>query len=100
MYSSHPEVDVTVAAKSEDDEVVIRVADNGSGIPPHERDVFEQREETKLRHSNGLGLWLVHWIVEDLGGRVKIEDRQPRGTIVRLCVPQPTDNHTRMNLDA
>lgn len=87
--SNPPVVRVTVAAESEDDEVVIRVADNGPGIPADERDVFAQKEETQLQHSSGIGLWLVHWIIEDLDGSVEIEDRQPRGTIVRLRVPRP-----------
>lgn len=88
--SDPPIVDVTVTGQAGDGEVVVRVADNGPGIPAHERDVFEQKEETPLQHSSGIGLWLVHWIIEDVNGTVEVEDRQSRGTTVRLCVPQPT----------
>jgi signal transduction histidine kinase len=83
-----PEVDVTVRTTSSDDEVQIRITDNGPGIPEQEREVFETFDETALQHSSGLGLWLVHWIVRDLNGTVEIETRQPRGTVVTLGIPQ------------
>ncbi|MFB6173165.1 MAG: sensor histidine kinase [Halobacteriales archaeon] len=81
-----PDVEVTVAKGG--DEVRVRVADNGPGIPEQERVVFERRTETELSHSSGLGLWLVHWIVEDSDGTVRVEDREPRGTVVTLCLPR------------
>ena len=84
-----PRVDVSVVSES-DDEVLIRVADDGPGIPEYEREIFERREETKLQHSSGLGLWLVHWIIEDMEGSVEIVQRQPRGTAVELRVPRAT----------
>ncbi|MFB6229417.1 MAG: GAF domain-containing protein [Halobacteriales archaeon] len=85
--SSPPEVDVTVDTEP-DDVVVVRIADNGPGIPEHEQDVFKQKDESQLRHSSGLGLWLVHWIIDDLNGVIEIEDRSPHGTVVELRVPQ------------
>lgn len=87
--NSSPRVEVTVSSDLDDDELLIRIADNGPGIPAYEREVLEQRDETKLQHSSGLGLWLVHWIIEDVDGTVDIEQRQPSGTVVRLRVPQP-----------
>lgn len=83
-----PKVTVTVSVAQNCNEVRIRIADNGPGIPASERDVFKQEQETKLQHSNGLGLWLVHWIIRDVNGDVSIEDRQPRGTAVTLSIPQ------------
>jgi signal transduction histidine kinase len=82
-----PLVDVSV--ESDGGERLIRIADNGPGIPAQERDVFAEHDETDLQHSSGLGLWLVHWIVEDVDGTVEIEDRQPRGTVVTLRFPPP-----------
>lgn len=90
-----PEIDLTVSREPDDGGVAIRVADNGPGIPANERHVFEQGDETQLQHSSGLGLWLVHWIINDLDGTVEIEDRQPRGTVVRLRLPHsPADDST------
>lgn len=85
--SALPVVEVTVTTEPDEGDVVVRVSDNGPGMPENEREVFRHNEESQLRHSNGLGLWLVRWIVEDLGGTVEIEDRDPRGTTVSLRVP-------------
>jgi signal transduction histidine kinase len=97
---------ITVGAeRAGDDEVAIKVADTGCGIlledVPH---VFEKfyrgrpavtspevspealpgyNEESGL----GLGLYLVHSIVEQLGGRIRVENRAPRGTVFSLYLP-------------
>jgi signal transduction histidine kinase len=48
--------------------VEVVVVDDGPGIPPDERAVLESGVETALRHGSGLGLWLVRWGVDALGG--------------------------------
>jgi K+-sensing histidine kinase KdpD len=88
--SHPPEISITVSADREERDAVIQVTDNGPGIPGYERRIFERKAETQLQHSSGTGLWLIHWIVEDVGGDVEIEDLEPRGTTVRLRIPQPT----------
>lgn len=85
-----PRINISVSSGPDSDEVLIRIADNGPGISEYEREIFEQREETELRHSSGLGLWLVHWIIDDIDGTVEIEQRRPRGTVVTLRVPRAT----------
>jgi len=42
---------------------MVRVGDNGSGIPEHERRTLAGADETPLRHGSGVGLWLVYWLV-------------------------------------
>ncbi len=65
--------------------VEARVADNGTGVPEHERAIItEDREISQLEHASGLGLWLVKWIVEGYGGRVRFEDSEWGGTTVVL----------------
>jgi signal transduction histidine kinase len=78
---------VRVDARVEGDEAIIEVVDNGPGIPAEERSVLRTREETPLRHSSGLGLWLVTWGVERLGGRVTIAESGESGTAIRLEIP-------------
>ena len=54
-------------------EVVVRIADDGPGIPDHQRELIEQNiEESGLAHGNGLGLWLSKWIVEAYGGELHL----------------------------
>jgi PAS domain S-box-containing protein len=65
----------------------ITVRDNGPGIPTNERRVLREGEESQLLHGNGLGLWLVNWIVTELGGTIDIDDADPRGSLVTITVP-------------
>ena len=76
-------VDVTL----DGDTAVVEVRDNGPGIPDEERAVLRDGEETPLKHSNGLGLWLVNWGVQTMGGSVTAESKAAQGTVVRVEVP-------------
>lgn len=87
---SIPAVDVHVTnSRTEDDELVISITDNGPGIPEEERELLqEEKEITQLRHASGLGLWLVNWVVTQSGGQLTFEENDPRGTVVKLRVPK------------
>ncbi|MFB6085008.1 MAG: PAS domain S-box protein [Halorientalis sp.] len=84
---SSPAVSLTVSVDQAADQVSIAVADTGPGIPEHERATLREGAETPLQHSNGLGLWLVRWVVTALGGKVTIDDNEPRGTVVTVTLP-------------
>lgn len=77
------QIDATVA----DDWVDVTVADDGPGIDPAEYDVLDRGTETPLRHGSGIGLWIVKWGVDHLGGRIDFDEREPRGTTVTVSVP-------------
>jgi two-component system, NtrC family, nitrogen regulation sensor histidine kinase NtrY len=66
---------------------LIRVADNGAGIPadllPR---VFEPRFSTTTSGS-GLGLAIVRRLVESWGGRVEVESEPGQGTTVSVRLP-------------
>lgn len=102
---------ITIGAHiAELDEVSITVADTGCGILPEDiPHVFEKfyrgrpvaiSTEASLEElpdyneasGVGLGLYLVHTIVEQLGGRIKIENATPRGTIFTIYLPVWVDN--------
>jgi two-component system OmpR family sensor kinase len=79
---------VTVEAAVTDDGVVVRVIDDGPGIPP------ERHEEVLAagqEGDGGLGLHLTRTVVEGYGGSVRIRDNEPRGTIVELRLPRADD---------
>lgn len=70
---------------------VIRVSDNGIGIDQqfHDR-VFEmfRRLHTRAAYpGTGIGLALCRRIVEDAGGTIWIEPREPAGTTVAFTLP-------------
>lgn len=84
--AADPSVEVSVTTTGgPEPRVRVRVADDGPGIPEHERMVLEAETETPLEHGSGLGLWIVHWIVVwRSGGSVEFEPNDPRGAIVTL----------------
>ena len=76
-------VDVSV----DDGWVELSVADDGPGIEESERNVLQRGMETPLEHGSGLGLWIVKWGVDQVGGSIAFADREPRGTVVTVSVP-------------
>lgn len=74
-------------------ELVWEVADNGIGIPDHEKGkVFDKfyrvgSEDTRTTKGTGLGLFIVRQLVEKHGGLLELMDNEPRGTKFRIHLP-------------
>jgi signal transduction histidine kinase len=81
-----PHVAVTVE-RTDTDCLQVTVADDGPGIPDHELRAIERGDETALEHGSGLGLWMIAWGVERLGGCYEVQDRDPTGTRFVVTVP-------------
>jgi signal transduction histidine kinase len=62
------------------------VTDTGPGIPDLEIEVLELAEETPVKHGQGLGMWLIKWGVDRLGGTIDIE-ASSAGTEVTIALP-------------
>jgi len=77
---------VTVRVEQSDEWVTVSVADDGPGLPEHERAVLDEGVETPLVHGSGLGLWVVYWIVTSHGGTV--ETSVEGGTTVTVSLPR------------
>ncbi|WP_042478514.1 sensor histidine kinase [Bacillus ndiopicus] len=77
-----------------DSSVVLRVVDNGQGIPkeqlPYVFNRFYRGEEARTSDTggSGLGLAIVQQIIEKHGGNVQIESEQMVGTIVSITLEQ------------
>ncbi|ELZ26165.1 integral membrane sensor signal transduction histidine kinase [Halogeometricum pallidum JCM 14848] len=84
-HEGTPSVAVVVGADG--DEATVAVADDGPGIPEHERSVLAEGEETALDHGSGIGLWVTKWLVGRSGGSVAFEENDPRGSVVTLRLP-------------
>lgn len=84
-------VEITVDGRT----TTLRLVDDCPAIPQTELDVFSARAETPLQHSNGVGLWLVIWVVESYGGRVEFEQTPDGGNVVSLSFRTATwlDRH-------
>jgi len=72
---------VAVSARVDDGRAVVTVADDGPGIPDAEKDAVLERGASE---GDGLGLYLVRTLVDRYGGAIRIEDNEPRGSVVVL----------------
>lgn len=90
---THPGGHVRVTMTVEDNDAVVRVEDNGIGIPadklPYIFDPFYRVKSHETLHiqGTGLGLSLVQAIVEGHGGRVTVESTHGVGSAFTLYLP-------------
>jgi len=91
--ADHPHVAVDLIPPERDaDRFTVRITDDGPGLPPVERQVLRTAEETQLRHSTGLGLWLTNWIVRGSSGRVDVDCTDGGTTVVIELPARPRAN--------
>ncbi|MGH7459081.1 MAG: PAS domain-containing hybrid sensor histidine kinase/response regulator [Longimicrobiaceae bacterium] len=81
---------LTVSTQVEGGEVALSVKDSGTGIPADHLDrIFDPFWTTKPPgEGTGLGLSLVHGIVVEHGGRIRVDSRPGRGTTFTVRFPQ------------
>ena len=87
---------IHLAVEQRGAEVVVEVADRGSGLPTGEEErIFEQFHRGANAASTagtGLGLSLVKSVVEAHGGRVEAANRPDGGSVFRLYFPAHTED--------
>ncbi|HTA94321.1 MAG TPA: ATP-binding protein, partial [Polyangiaceae bacterium] len=76
--------------------VVVEIRDSGHGIPEeHMARLFEPFFTTKdVGEGTGLGLFICHRIVSDLGGSIEVESSPGSGSVFRVILPssdQPSE---------
>jgi two-component system sensor histidine kinase TctE len=90
---------VTVALSHDDDMCVLRVEDNGPGIPAAERALVFERFYRILGagvEGSGLGLAIVKEIVDSSGGTIALTDpRHGSGLVVEVRLPRSTQDAAR-----
>jgi len=82
---------VGVCGSASGAEVVVRVWDDGDGVPdelvPHLFQPFARGTAARNVEGSGLGLTIVHGLVQAQGGRVWYEPRQPNGAQFVVSLP-------------
>ena len=79
---------LTLRTRSEDNKVMIDVADTGSGLTTEECERIFTPYYTSKQHGTGLGLGIVQSVVSDHGGRICVESPPGRGTTFVIELPR------------
>jgi PAS domain S-box-containing protein len=83
----------TIGSREAGEQVVLTVADTGTGIPPEVIDrIFDPFFTTKeVGTGTGLGLSLVHGIVTELGGAIDVASMPNVGSTFTIYLPRSGD---------
>ena len=80
---------LTLSSQQDNGFIVVQIRDTGQGIPPeYISKVFDPFFTTKQQgEGTGLGLNIVHRVVEQYGGNIKIESEPGEGTTFVISFP-------------
>ncbi|WP_435129417.1 PAS domain-containing protein [Halobaculum sp. D14] len=85
FHNDSDDVHIDVSVEERPETVVVRIADNGPGIPDdRKRDVFGRGEKGLESAGSGLGLYLADNLVETYGGSIWVVDNEPTGAV--FCI--------------
>lgn len=82
------QMNLAIEAGKQDDLLLIRVRDNGPGIPEHVREkIFNAFQGSTKAGGTGLGLSIAFELVKAHGGNLEVEATGPEGTTFLLTIP-------------
>lgn len=89
-YGEQEPVKVEISLREWEDRVLITVSDNGVGVPeeklPHIFEEFYRVDESRnKKEGNGLGLYIVKYLVEAMGGNVHAANKN--GLVISMDFP-------------
>lgn len=76
-----------VRREPQDGDAVLEVTDEGTGMPEDELDRMFQPFHSTFEGGTGLGMAIVHRIVSDYGGEIRVTSRPGAGTTVTVRLP-------------
>lgn len=86
IHSGKSPVEVEIRTAKEGGWGVIRIADNGRGIPDETKErIFDEGFTTKK--GSGLGLFIAKKITEIYGGQIEVKDNKPSGAVFEIKIP-------------
>lgn len=86
-------IEVELSVQNQGNEAVLKVADNGAGIPPDalphlfERFYRADKNRTGAKNGSGLGLAISQAIVQAHGGTIRAENQAGRGAAFTVSLP-------------
>lgn len=89
-YAETDKLEITINVFEEDTYVVLEISDNGCGVSedkiPHIFEYFYRGDESRnIKEGNGLGLYIVKYLVDAMGGSVDAENST--GLTIRIRLP-------------
>ena len=92
---------ITVSFKEEQGFLILQVSDTGVGIPADkQKKIFDRFYQIKNEQmGSGIGLSLVHRLVELHHGRIELESEVGKGSIFSVFIPQDTAVYTKEELE-
>lgn len=88
LKNSDSNKQISLLISDQSDELVIEVADNGTGIDPSVAEtLFERGVTTKEESGHGYGMYLIQRYVTHAGGYITLDDADPVGAIISLFIP-------------
>ncbi len=80
---------IWLSTRREEDQILVRIKDNGKGIPPHVREkIFNPFFTTKpTDQGTGLGLALSNDIVREHGGNIEVDSEPGEYTEMAISLP-------------
>ncbi|MDE6738584.1 MAG: sensor histidine kinase [Lachnospiraceae bacterium] len=93
LKATPPNGSITVSARIEDGKICVIVEDTGCGIPEEELPLIFRRfyvGTANRETGTGLGLYIVHGIVTELGGTIAVQSAVGKGTKFIMEFPRET----------
>jgi len=82
---------LTLRTRRENGNVMVEIADTGSGLTREECERIFTPYYTSKQHGTGLGLAIVQSIVSDHGGRISVRSEPGHGTTFIIELPDPVE---------
>ncbi len=87
LEATEPPGDVEVRAERRGERLILEVADAGTGIAEDDRGKLFLPFFSRKKRGTGMGLAIVHRIVSDHNGSIRVSANQPRGSIFTIELP-------------
>lgn len=85
---------IEISAKEQNENVIISVKDNGSGIPKEkQKDIFKPFIKVDMSQSRthagvGLGLSICEGLIEEMNGKIWVESEEGKGSTFFFTIPK------------
>lgn len=87
LEATEPPGEVAVRAERRGERLILEVADAGSGIAAEDREKLFLPFFSRKKRGTGMGLAIVHRIVSDHNGSIRVSGNLPQGAIFTIELP-------------